>query len=86
MKNMERKFEIGDVVCLMSDNATNTPMTVNCYRYDECFDELGRLYMSDTSKKEVKCVWRDKNDNPHEEYYHEDSLIRVEIQATTIFL
>lgn len=72
---MTRKFKSGDLVKLISDIPSNTPMAVNCYKEDECPTEFDRIYLSPEGRREIKCVWRDKEDKPHERYYDEDALI-----------
>lgn len=74
------KFSIGDKVILNSDNESNTLMTINGYlkdeaRYNQAFI-LGML--TEAELKTTKCVWRDDNNSPCEEYYHEDALTIVE--------
>ena len=71
------KFKVGDTVKLISDTVNNTPMTVQGYRKDETAYSEAQKFLDeipDDILKAVKCVWRDSNDVPHSEYYHEDTL------------
>ncbi len=75
----ERKFKIGDVVKLCSDTEENCPMTVNAYYLDTIQDNIFvKDILTERQKHSVKCVWRDKEDKPHSEFYSEDSLCLVE--------
>ena len=74
------KFSIGDKVRLKSDNESNTSMIVNNYLKDESKYKQAVLFkaLSESDMKSIKCVWRDKLDVPHKEYYDEDILTKVE--------
>jgi len=74
---MERKFKQGDTVRLVSDGNNTPVMTVNIYAIDESLDARLLLDISDEQKKMIKCVWRDTNGTPHNEYYSEDALMKV---------
>lgn len=74
------KFNVGDLVILVSDQESAIPMTVQGYLKDETNYHdaliLGRL--SEYDKKLVKCSWRDVNQTPCDKYYHEDTLLKVD--------
>lgn len=72
------KFHYGDKVKLKSDINTNTPMTVNGYQNEDYKEAITLTLLDDSINNFVSCVWRDKNDMPRHEYYHEDCLILIE--------
>lgn len=74
------KFSKGNVVKLHSDNDGNCPMTVDGYWKDESksIEAIRFEIANEQDMKMVKCVWRDNNNEPHREYYHEDSLLLIE--------
>ena len=74
------KFNIGDLVKLISDLEYATPMTVQGYFKDETKNKeaLQFGFLTESDKKMVKCSWRDVNQTPYSEYYHEDSLTKVD--------
>lgn len=72
------KFKSGDKVKLASDIEANTPMTVDCYSSEDSSLSEAKLFCEEFDNNLVKCVWRDKQDIPHTEYYNESALILVE--------
>lgn len=77
---MGHKYKIGDMVRLMSDSETNTPMTVNGYQIDEPQYAINKFMLEQECPNMctlVQCVWRDNEDKPHSEYYNEDALTIV---------
>lgn len=63
---MERKFEIGDKVRLVSETPDNCEMTIRGYSFDiESQKPQNSLYIESYKKSLngfVRCDWRDKND------------------------
>lgn len=74
------KFNIGDLVILISDQESAIPMTVQGYLKDEPKNKEALLFgwLTESDKKMVRCFWRDANQTPYSEYYHEDSLTKVD--------
>jgi len=63
MSEKEYKFKPGDVVRLKSSNLKMT-VTKNITSY----------FIDGPPRKEVKCIWFDKNDEYHEKYFIEEVL------------
>ena len=75
------KFQAGDVVRLKSDTSNITPMTIQGYKKDESQFKSESIFLeeiSDDILKAVLCKWRDSYGRPHFEYYHEDSLTKID--------
>lgn len=74
------RFNIGDLVRLISDQESTIPMTVQGYLKDETRNQEALQFglLTELDKKMVKCSWRDANQTPYSEYYHEDSLTKVD--------
>lgn len=72
------KFKRGDKVRLVSDKENNVPMSVVCYSSDDPELYEAKLFTEMFDENMVKCVWRDKFDQPQKEYYQEDILVLVE--------
>ena len=77
---MERKFNVGDKVRLISDAQENTVMTVCGYTFDleavmpqnEMLKNTGQLQKM--YEGFVTCDWRDKSDVPYRNNYKENEL------------
>lgn len=67
------------MVRLISDEESAIPMTVQGYFKEETKNKEALLFdtMTESDKKLVKCSWRDANQIPYSEYYHEDLLVMV---------
>ena len=75
------KFNAGDVVRLKSDSLHTTPMTIQGYKKEESQFKSESIFMEEISEdilKSVLCKWRDLYGRPQSEYYHEDTLIKID--------
>ncbi|MBR5736394.1 MAG: hypothetical protein IKX60_06360 [Bacteroidales bacterium] len=71
----DTKFKAGDVVRLNSDTEKNTPMTISAYYWETVKQGLFTFdLLTEEEKHKVKCVWRDKEDVSHTEWFSDKAL------------
>lgn len=69
-------FKVGDRVRLLSDSEDNCPMVITELAIQN--PELQFVGFGFECFKKVHCAWRDKNDMPHDQWYDEDVLCKVQ--------